>query len=71
MRGLKKKAASASGEGDVKFVGIHSHEEPDQLVTAAEVAEDKAIHTSLDPAVYGDDGLWNQQLFVASLGIPP
>ena len=65
MQALKRGRASKNAiEADVKFIGLHSHEEPDQLVAATEVPDAQAIHTELDPKTYGADGLWNQQLFV-------
>lgn len=53
----------AAARAAPKLKGLHSHEQVEQLLDDAEVAPEQAIHTDLDPALYGEDGLWNQQLF--------
>ena len=55
----RKEMAAARGAVAKHIDGIKE----EKAVKGVQVDEDHAVHTALDPEIYGADELWNQQMF--------
>ena len=55
----RKEMAAARGAVAKHIDGIKE----EKAVKGVQVDEDHAVHTALDPEIYGADEIWNQQMF--------